>query len=68
MLTIVPVRVCVCVCLSVCLLLCWLPFICVSLYEIFSEQQPPAHTEALSTWLLLTNASLNPWITCLTQA
>lgn len=58
---------CVCLCVSVCLLLCWLPFICVSLYEIISGHQPPPHTEALSTWLLLSSASLNPWIACLTQ-
>lgn len=52
---------------SVCLLVCWLPFISVCLYETFSGQQTPAQTGALSAWLVLTSASLNPWITCLTQ-
>ncbi|XP_039640913.1 adenosine receptor A2b [Perca fluviatilis] len=52
---------------SVCLLVCWLPYISVGLYETFSGQESPAVTAALSTWLVLTSAALNPWITCLTQ-
>ncbi|XP_049452024.1 histamine H2 receptor [Epinephelus fuscoguttatus] len=52
---------------SVCLLVCWLPFISVCLYETFSGQQSPAVTSALSAWLVLTSAALNPWITCMTQ-
>ncbi|KAM9356304.1 adenosine receptor A3 [Pholidichthys leucotaenia] len=52
---------------SVCLLVCWLPYISVCLYEMFSDQQSPAVTSALSTWMVLTNAALNPWITVMTQ-
>ncbi|XP_078134200.1 G protein-coupled receptor 161 [Sander vitreus] len=52
---------------SVGLLVCWLPYVSVCLYETFSGQQSPAVTAALSTWLVLTSAALNPWITCLTQ-
>ncbi|KAM4723876.1 adenosine receptor A3 [Anableps anableps] len=52
---------------SVCLLVCWLPYISVCLYETFSGQQSPAVTSALSTWLVLTSAALNPWIICMTQ-
>ncbi|XP_068593297.1 adenosine receptor A3 [Cebidichthys violaceus] len=52
---------------SVCLLVCWLPYISVGLYETFSGQQSPAVISALSTWLVLTSAALNPWITCMTQ-
>ncbi|KAE8290425.1 Beta-3 adrenergic receptor Beta-3 adrenoreceptor [Larimichthys crocea] len=52
---------------SVCLVVCWLPYISVCLYETFSGQQSPAVTSALSAWLVLTSAALNPWITCLTQ-
>ncbi|XP_069016747.1 adenosine receptor A3 [Embiotoca jacksoni] len=52
---------------SVCLLVCWLPYISVCLYETFSGQQSPAVTSALSAWLVLTSAALNPWITCMTQ-
>uniref|UniRef100_A0A3Q3QHM9 G-protein coupled receptors family 1 profile domain-containing protein n=1 Tax=Monopterus albus TaxID=43700 RepID=A0A3Q3QHM9_MONAL len=53
--------------LRTCLLVCWLPYISVCLYETFSGQQSPAMTSALSTWLVLTSAALNPWITCMTQ-
>ncbi|KAM9707896.1 adenosine receptor A3 [Menidia menidia] len=52
---------------SVCLLVCWLPYISVCLYETFSGERSPAVTSALSTWLVLTSAALNPWITCMTQ-
>ncbi|XP_076604416.1 adenosine receptor A3 [Chaetodon auriga] len=52
---------------SVCLLVCWLPYVSVCLYETFSGQQSPAVTSALSAWLVLTSAALNPWITCMTQ-
>ncbi|XP_044230510.1 beta-2 adrenergic receptor [Thunnus albacares] len=52
---------------SVCLLVCWLPYISVCLYETFSGQQSPAVTSALSAWLVLTSAALNPWITCMMQ-
>ncbi|XP_067335693.1 adenosine receptor A3 [Channa argus] len=52
---------------SVCLLVCWLPYISVCLYETFIVEQSPAVSSALSTWLALTSAALNPWITCLTQ-
>lgn len=53
--------------MSVCLLLCWLPYVSVCLYETFSGVQSPAAVAALSTWLVLANAALNPWITCMTQ-
>ncbi|XP_023807471.2 melatonin receptor type 1B-A [Oryzias latipes] len=53
---------------SGCLLLCWLPYISSALYETFSGQQSPSATSTFSTWLVLTGAALNPWITCLTQA
>lgn len=49
------------------MLLCWLPFVSVCLYETFSGVQSPAAVAALSTWLALANAALNPWITCMTQ-
>lgn len=52
---------------SVCLLVCWLPYISVCLYETISGQQSPAVTSALSAWLVLTSAALDPWITCMTQ-
>ncbi|XP_074516857.1 adenosine receptor A3 [Sebastes fasciatus] len=52
---------------SVCLLACWLPYVSVCLYETFSGHQSPAVTSALSAWLVLTSAALNPWITCMTQ-
>ncbi|XP_073339335.1 adenosine receptor A3 [Pagrus major] len=52
---------------SACLLVCWLPFVSVCLYETFSGHQSPAVTSALSTWLVLSSAALNPWITCMTQ-
>ncbi|XP_072221194.1 beta-2 adrenergic receptor [Leuresthes tenuis] len=52
---------------SVCLLVCWLPYISVCLYETFSGEASPAVASALSTWLVLTSAALNPWITCMTQ-
>ncbi|XP_056250051.1 histamine H2 receptor [Seriola aureovittata] len=52
---------------SVCLLVCWLPYISVCLYETFTGQQSPDVTSALSAWLVLTSAALNPWITCMTQ-
>ncbi|XP_026007073.1 histamine H2 receptor [Astatotilapia calliptera] len=52
---------------SVCLLVCWLPYISVCLYETLSGQQSPSVTAALSSWLVLTSAALNPWITCMTQ-
>ncbi|XP_030574495.1 histamine H2 receptor [Archocentrus centrarchus] len=52
---------------SVCLLVCWLPYISVCLYETVSGQQSPAVTAAVSVWLVLTSAALNPWITCMTQ-
>eukprot|EP00066_Takifugu_rubripes_P028829 XP_011618095.1 PREDICTED: adenosine receptor A3-like [Takifugu rubripes] len=51
----------------VCLLVCWLPYISVGLYETFSGVPSPAGVPALSTWLVLSNAALNPWITCMTQ-
>ncbi|XP_075304654.1 beta-2 adrenergic receptor [Odontesthes bonariensis] len=52
---------------SGCLLVCWLPYISVCLYETFSGEPSPAVASALSTWLVLTSAALNPWITCMTQ-
>ncbi|XP_025756757.1 histamine H2 receptor [Oreochromis niloticus] len=52
---------------SVCLLVCWLPYISVCLYETLSGHQSPSVTAALSSWLVLTSAALNPWITCMTQ-
>ncbi|XP_015230432.1 PREDICTED: histamine H2 receptor-like isoform X1 [Cyprinodon variegatus] len=53
---------------SACLLVCWLPFISVCLYETFSGQQSPEAAAALSTWLALTSAAINPWIICMTQS
>ncbi|XP_034051140.1 adenosine receptor A2b [Thalassophryne amazonica] len=52
---------------SVCLLVCWLPYISVCLYETFSRKQSPAVASAFSTWLVLTSAALNPWVTCMMQ-
>ncbi|MEQ2234615.1 hypothetical protein ILYODFUR_033343, partial [Ilyodon furcidens] len=50
-----------------CLLVCWLPYISVCLYETLSGQPSQGVTAALSTWLVLTSAALNPWIICMTQ-
>ncbi|KAM3838383.1 adenosine receptor A3 [Diretmus argenteus] len=52
---------------SVYLLVCWLPYISVCCYETFSGQQSPAMTSALSTWLVLSSAALNPWVTSMTH-
>ncbi|KAM9777478.1 histamine H2 receptor [Neosynchiropus ocellatus] len=52
---------------SVCLVVCWIPYIAVCLYETFSGSDSRVISCSLSTWLVITNAALNPWIICLTQ-
>ncbi|XP_024866728.1 neuromedin-K receptor [Kryptolebias marmoratus] len=52
---------------AVTLLVCWLPYISLCFYETFSGRRSPAVSSALSTWLVLSSAAINPWISCMTQ-
>lgn len=55
-----------CVC-AASLLVCWLPYLSVGVYESLGGVSPPEASSSLSSWLVVTSAALNPWITCLTQ-
>ena len=59
--------VCVCVCVSGCVLVCWLPYICVGVYQAVSGQAVPEGVSCLSAALLLCCPSLNPWSFSMSQ-
>ncbi|XP_059907571.1 melatonin receptor type 1B-A [Gadus macrocephalus] len=46
---------------SGCVLVCWLPYICVGVYQAVGGQAVPAEVSCLSAGLLLCCPSLNPW-------
>ncbi|XP_056446735.1 melatonin receptor type 1B-B [Gadus chalcogrammus] len=46
---------------SGCVLVCWLPYICVGVYQAVGGRAVPAEVSCLSAGLLLCCPSLNPW-------
>ena len=61
------VCVCVCVCLSGGVCVCWLPYICVGVYQALSGRAPPEEVSCLAAGLLLCCPSLNPWSFSMSQ-
>ncbi|XP_034783918.2 histamine H2 receptor [Acipenser ruthenus] len=52
---------------AMCLLVCWMPYITISFYEMFTGNNIAPLTEVIATWLVLFTSALNPWVTIMSQ-